>query len=831
MYSIEDIKQNKLIIKADETFAQSRQKMTKFFQKNQGRNFVNFLIKENDDFIKTYLNALVKEYFGDFAPETDAFSLSILATNKYAQGLVSVDSAFEILIVYKNIRGYNIKNFIKTFIELLHSSSINLQIKTIEIDELFLHYKDDIKVKSEISWVRYICGSKSIYRMAKTQIQLAKEHNKLEFLSYHLKPFLPFENIKYLEQEPNLKTGFGGSDEIWHLNCILNCLDSEISVRTQALKFMDEKEISEFNLNTDFLMSLKSALNLTKNSDTFIASSVDEVTNLMQTKSKKTQDTDSIISQKMLSNMNNIAIYSRFLAASLCRPMFKSELNFTQRRAARLSNGLYQIQNIVYTPTHKKPVGINKLIKELLSLKDIDYKFDISTIFYIKRAIITKPELEKAIMNFKKIFARNNTYCILKALLDAQIIQILVKPMEHISQLAQYDGYHNFTVDEHSVLSVKYLENIKDKFIKNLYSELCAEGRIMLKMVTLMHDVGKGVSGDHSVVGSNIFRAYANKLELSAKATNTGVTLIKYHTLMSNIANREDIYSQRVIFGFISKLAEKQNLKLLYILSYCVINATSETLYTPYTAKLLKKLYDLSYESFDDETLLDEATRRVKKEHSIKRNEEFERLDDAIKAKLLKISSNLLFAKHSVVDIINIAKRAYNLTSTQMDVLNNQSLSVKIISNENLNLSALLAVLAAYDLAYMEIYELFDDKFFIRLEFNKNVKNSELLNLKVKADEALHSNENIKLESPKISRDEITFDINHSNEYARLNINAKDQRGLMAYVMSVFGKMNFKITSAKVQTIKNRTRNLFLIEKNDELCYNAEKILKLLISE
>ena len=179
----------------------------------------------------------------------------------------------------------------------------------------------------------------------------------------------------------------------------------------------------------------------------------------------------------------------------------------------------------------------------------------------------------------------------------------------------------------------------------------------MLKIVTLMHDVGKGLGGkDHANIGANIFRAYANKLNLSQKAINIGVILIKYHTLMSNVSNREDIYSQRVIFAFISKLGDKQVLKLLYILSYCVINATNERLYNAYTAKLLRELYEISLSAFSDENLLDEATRRVKKEQSIKRNSEFLALEPKLQEKIFKITSNLVFTKYSANEIINLSK-------------------------------------------------------------------------------------------------------------------------------------------------------------------------------
>lgn len=818
-------------LKIKEKFLDFKANLPKHFQKNQGRNFANFLAKEYDDFIKSYLNETMREFFDDFVPQNDSFAFSVLATGKYAQTLLSANSELEILLVYKNLKGYNIKNFLKEFSEILSSSGINFYIKSVEIDEIFTNYKDDLKFKSETSQVRYICGSKSLYRLVKSEIIKLKEFDKKAFLNYHLKAFLPFSSISYLAQEPNLKSGFGGIDEIYHLNCILNYLDSDISVRSQALKVMNEKEIASFNLNVDFLLSLLTTLNLTQNSDTFSASSVEITTNFMQTKSKKLQDNESVISQKMLSSMNNVAIYSRFIVASLCRPFFKSELSFDQRKFARLKNGFYEINGVIYVPLHKKPALIENLITELLELKDVDYKFDISAIFYIKRAIITKSGLERAISEFKKLFLRENSYAILKSLLDAQMIQILIKPMEHISQLAQYDGYHEFTVDEHSILSVKFLENIKDKFIKNLYTELCLEGKTMLKIVTLMHDVGKGLGKDHANIGANIFRAYANKLNLSQKAVNIGVILIKYHTLMSNVSNREDIYSQRVIFAFISKLGNKQVLKLLYILSYCVINATNERFYNAYTAKLLRELYEISLSAFSDENLLDEATRRVKKEQSIKRNSEFLALEPSLQEKIFKITSNLVFIKYSASEIINLSKVADSLDATEIFINNSKNLSIQIYTKKSLNLSALLYEFAKFDLAYMEIFELFEKKFYIRLDFNKNVKKEELEITKNLALISLNSEVLKEPLKPNINKDEINFELNHSKDYAKLSINAKDQRGLMAYVMSVFDRLHFQVTSARIQTVKNRTRNLFLIEKNERLESKGEEILNLLISE
>ncbi|WP_233144461.1 HD domain-containing protein [Campylobacter pinnipediorum] len=802
-------------------------KFYKFFNKNS-RNFINFLIKERDDRFKNIFLETLQDFFGDFCPDIDKLPISIIAANKYAQNLISVNSKLDILIVYKDIQGYNTKHLLRSLDEKFQEFGIN--IKIVELSSLYDKFKDDIKSKSKLCLIRYICGSKTLYKNTRDEITRLKEYNKDSFLSYHIKKLLPFDSVPFLEQEPNLKTSFGGVDDIYSLNCILSTISGENTARVPSVLLLDEKQTSQFNICVDFLLSLKSTLNLVNNEDIFSEKNIDETTKLMQTKSKKSQDTNTRISQKILSCMKNIGLFTRFVASSITNYNF-SNFSFLQKKLSKTKGGFYNLNSTLFVHRHKKIVGLKDLLDDFILVDDIDYKIDMSVIFYIKKVVSADKGTENINTQIKKLLAKNNSHCILKAFLDAGVLNVLMKPMENIALLPKYDGYHKFSVDEHSMFTLYFLENIKDKFINSLYGDICLQGKIMLKLVALMHDVGKGSEGEHEVVGANIFRAYANKLELIAEAVNMGVLLIKYHTLMNVVANTEDIYSQRVVFGFISKLSDKKSLMLLYVLTYCIVNATDDSLYTPYLSKLLRKLYDLSFESFDDENLLDEATRRAKKEHSIKRHDEFAVLDEKIQNKIFEIYSNLLFAKHSVLDIIDITKKAFLCDDIDFDLQNTQGLRVKIISNRFLNLSALLAVFADFDLAYMEIFELFDEKFFIRLEFNKNIKNSDLLNFKVKALNALNSNEKLVLTAPIIYKDEISFDLNHSDEYAKLNINAKDQRGLMAYVMSVFYDMSFKITSAKVQTIKNKTRNLFLISKDDELNANYEKILNLLISE
>ena len=86
-----------------------------------------------------------------------------------------------------------------------------------------------------------------------------------------------------------------------------------------------------------------------------------------------------------------------------------------------------------------------------------------------------------------------------------------------------------------------------------------------------------------------------------------------------------------------------------------------------------------------------------------------------------------------------------------------------------------------------------------------------------------------KLKKPMIKKDELKLDLGYSKTYAKLNLNTKDQQGLMAFVMNVFDELKLTLSAAKIQTIRQRTRNTFYFEKTPNL--NEQSLIKSLVSE
>ena len=89
-------------------------------------------------------------------------------------------------------------------------------------------------------------------------------------------------------------------------------------------------------------------------------------------------------------------------------------------------------------------------------------------------------------------------------------------------------------------------------------------------------------------------------------------------------------------------------------------------------------------------------------------------------------------------------------------------------------------------------------------------------------------NLHVELKNVTISSKEITVDCEHSLTHAELNVNTSNQRGLLAYIMDCFEQLDINIVTAKIHSTKHKVRDSFLMEKQNNICDNVEKIYTLL---
>lgn len=176
------------------------------------------------------------------------------------------------------------------------------------------------------------------------------------------------------------------------------------------------------------------------------------------------------------------------------------------------------------------------------------------------------------------------------------VLELYLPAFGRISGRMQYDLFHAYTVDSHTLF---VLRNLRRFALAKHADELPLCNSIMaqlpkpelLYLAGLFHDIAKGRGGDHSILGAAEAEAFCRDHGLSAYDARLVSWLVRHHLLMSLTAQRKDISDPAVIHQFAQEVGDETHLGYLYLLTVADIRATNPTLWNSWRASLLMQLY------------------------------------------------------------------------------------------------------------------------------------------------------------------------------------------------------------------------------------------------
>ncbi|MCE8007584.1 [protein-PII] uridylyltransferase [Aestuariivita sp.] len=184
----------------------------------------------------------------------------------------------------------------------------------------------------------------------------------------------------------------------------------------------------------------------------------------------------------------------------------------------------------------------------------------------------------------------------LRRMNELGVLSALIPEFEPIVAMMQFNMYHSYTVDEHIIQCIAQLAKIeKGELIEDLpvASGILKEGinRKVLYVALLLHDIGKGRSEDHSQLGARIARVVAPRLGLSKSECETVEWLVRYHLLMSDLAQKRDIADPRTVRDFCKAVQTVKRLDLLCVMTVCDIRGVGPNTWNNWKAALIRALY------------------------------------------------------------------------------------------------------------------------------------------------------------------------------------------------------------------------------------------------
>ena len=182
--------------------------------------------------------------------------------------------------------------------------------------------------------------------------------------------------------------------------------------------------------------------------------------------------------------------------------------------------------------------------------------------------------------------------------------------------MMQFNMYHSFTVDEHTIQVISHLAQIERGEVEEelpVASAILKAGvnRKVIYLACLIHDLGKGRSEDHSVLGARIARLMCPRLGLKPEDTETVAWLVRHHLLMSDMAQKRDISDPRTVRDFAKAVKTIARLDLLTVLTVCDIRGVGPKVWNNWKATLLRQLYHTTREAL--ETGLEDLNRDKRK--------------------------------------------------------------------------------------------------------------------------------------------------------------------------------------------------------------------------
>ncbi len=413
----------------------------------------------------------------------------------------------------------------------------------------------------------------------------------------------------------------------------------------------------------------------------------------------------------------------------------------------------------------------------------------------------------------------------------------------------QYDLFHAYTVDQHTLFVIRNCTRFKEEQYKTQFP-LCAQLIHQLKkpdilyLSALFHDIAKGRGGDHSELGALEAEHFAQRHLLTHKETHLLTWLVKNHLLLSQTAQRKDIYAPETIKEFCAALPSSYYLDYLYLLTVADICGTNPSLWNAWKDSLLKELYYRVKDMMRKKQQLDEQRLIEEKKEatlSILMQQDYSRarindLWSQFKSKyfLYESSSSIAYHTAAILDAQHLPLVMIMPHHTQggMELLiytphqdERFTITTTVLANHQVTIQEAL-ISTCNNQFDLDIYIILDEKHQAFLDHSCFVA------IKKNLIAALNDSAPLPSIIPKrISRTlahfdvmtQVSFNEPSMHKHTELFLITNDRPGLLATIGRIFLDLSIHLHNAKIVTVGERVEDTFYLTNQDDMVLSIKE--------
>ncbi|HXE15579.1 MAG TPA: [protein-PII] uridylyltransferase [Stellaceae bacterium] len=549
------------------------------------------------------------------ANPTEGERMALVAVGGYGRGELAPFSDIDLLFLLPYKTTPHTEQVVEYMLYVLWDLGLKVGHATRSVADCIVHARQDVTIRTALLEARYLAGEQVLFLDLKKRFEAEViKGTATEFLEAKLKErddrHARLGDSRYLV-EPNVKEGKGGLRDLhtlfWIAKYIYRVDDVAALVERKALS---AEEAKRFERAQDFLLTVRCHLHFLagRAEDRLTFDRQREIAALMNYADRAgTSGVERFMKHYFLV-AKDVGDLTRIFCAILEDQQQKpSRLSWRPWSRKRTLEGFVvdhdRLDVASDTAFRDDPVNFLRLFQVAqeheLDIHPHALRLITQSLKLIDAKLRADPEANRLFVAM--LTSRKEPEITLRRLNEAGVFGRFVPDFGRVVAQMQYDMYHTYTVDEHSLMAIGILSKIETGALREelpLATEVMPTiaSRRVLYLATLLHDIAKGRGGDHSVLGAEVADKLGPRLGFTAEETEAVSWLIRWHLLMSNTAQKLDLDDDETIHGFVAQVQSPERLKLLLVLTIADIRAVGPKTWNGWKAALLRKLYALSVE-------------------------------------------------------------------------------------------------------------------------------------------------------------------------------------------------------------------------------------------